>query len=66
VRNSVWNAVKPRRSLLVHAYGHEVTGLKTHRGSKRKVQIGVCDGEYNVIRFKNGSMIDCSTQTMRA
>jgi hypothetical protein len=27
---------KPRSSLLVHAYGHEVTGLKTYRGPKRK------------------------------
>jgi hypothetical protein len=41
VHNSVWNAVKPRRSLLVHACGHEVTGLKTYRGPKRKEQIGI-------------------------
>src|ERR1700676_1711911 len=27
---------KPRSSLLVHTCGHEVTGLKTHRGPKRK------------------------------
>jgi hypothetical protein len=32
----------PRSSLLVHAYGHEVTGLKTYRGAKRKEQLGVC------------------------
>jgi len=36
------NAAKPRNSLLVHAYGHEVTGLKTYRGPKRKEQLGVC------------------------
>src|SRR6267154_2337371 len=29
-------------SLLVHACGHEVTGLKTYRGPKRKEQLGVC------------------------
>ncbi|WP_145963573.1 hypothetical protein [Bradyrhizobium algeriense] len=33
---------KPRSSLLVHAYGHEVTGLKTYRDPKRKEQLGVC------------------------
>jgi hypothetical protein len=32
----------PRSSLLVHAYGHEVTGLKTYQGPKRKEQLGVC------------------------
>jgi len=32
---------KPRSSLLVHAYGHEVIGLKTYRGPKRKEQLGV-------------------------
>jgi hypothetical protein len=31
----------PRSSLLVHAYGHEVTKLKTYRGPKRK-ELGVC------------------------
>src|SRR5260221_13112739 len=36
------NVAKPRSSLLVHAYGHEVTGLKTNRGPKRKEQLGVC------------------------
>src|SRR5258707_13607214 len=36
------NVAKPRSSLLVHAYGHEVTGLKTYRGPKRKEQLGVC------------------------
>src|SRR6266404_2933208 len=36
------NVAKPRSSLLVHAYGHEVTGLKTYRGQKRKEQLGVC------------------------
>jgi hypothetical protein len=36
------NAAKPRSSLLVHAYGHEVIGLKTYRGPKRKEQLGVC------------------------
>jgi hypothetical protein len=41
-RHSVWNAAKPRSSLLVHAYGHEVPGLKTYRGPKRKEQFGVC------------------------
>ena len=30
------NAAKPRSSRLVHAYGHEVTELKTYRGPKRK------------------------------
>src|SRR5207249_8374315 len=29
-------------SLLVHADGHEVTGLKTYRCPKRKEQLGVC------------------------
>src|ERR1700747_1178789 len=33
---------KPRSSLLVHNCGHEVTGLKTYRGPKRKEQLGVC------------------------
>jgi hypothetical protein len=33
---------KAIRALLVHAYGHEVTGLKTYRGPKRKEQLGVC------------------------
>jgi hypothetical protein len=28
--------------LSVHTYGHEVTGLKTYRGPKRKEQLGVC------------------------
>jgi hypothetical protein len=37
-RHSVENAANPRRSLFVHAYGHEVTGLKTYRGPKRKVK----------------------------
>jgi hypothetical protein len=36
------NAAKPRSSLLVHPDGHEVTGLKTYRGPKRKKQLGVC------------------------
>ena len=36
------NVAKPRSSLLVHACGHEVTGLKTYRGPKRKEQLGVC------------------------
>jgi hypothetical protein len=36
------NAAKPRNSLLVHAYGHEVTGLKTYRSPKRKDQFDVC------------------------
>ena len=26
----------PRSTLLIHSYGHEVTGLKTYRGPKRK------------------------------
>jgi hypothetical protein len=39
VRHSVKNAAKPRSSLLVHADGHEVTGLKTYRGPKRKEQL---------------------------
>jgi hypothetical protein len=42
VRRSVKTRQKPRSSLLVHAYGHEVTGLKTYRGPKRKEQLGVC------------------------
>jgi integrase len=42
VRHSIKNAAKPRSSLLVHADGHEVTGLKTYRGPKRKEQLGVC------------------------
>jgi hypothetical protein len=29
-------------SLLVHARGYQVTGLKTYRGQKRKEQLGVC------------------------
>jgi hypothetical protein len=33
---------KPRSLLLVHAYGHEVTGLKTYRGPKRKEQLCMC------------------------
>jgi hypothetical protein len=41
-RHSVQNAAKPRTSLLGHAYGHEVTSLKTYRGPKRKEQLGVC------------------------
>ena len=36
------NAAKPHSLLLVHAYGHVVTGLKTYRGPKRKEQFGVC------------------------
>jgi hypothetical protein len=32
---------KPRSSLLVHTCDHEVTGLKTHQGPKRKEQFGV-------------------------
>jgi hypothetical protein len=42
VRHSVLNAAKPRSSLLIHTCGHEVTGLKTHRGPKRKEQFGLC------------------------
>ena len=42
MRHSIKNAAKPRSSLLVHADGHEVTGLKTYRGPKRKEQLGVC------------------------
>jgi hypothetical protein len=41
VRHSVQNAAKPRNSLLVHACGHEVTGLKTYRGPKRKQHLGM-------------------------
>ena len=33
---------KARSSLPVHTCGHEVTGLKTYRGPKRKEQLGVC------------------------
>src|ERR1700731_1327002 len=33
---------KATQSLLVHTCGHEVTGLKTYRGPKRKQQLGVC------------------------
>jgi hypothetical protein len=36
------NVAMPGSSLLVHAYGHAVTGLKTYRGAKRKEQLGVC------------------------
>jgi hypothetical protein len=32
---------KPRSSLLVHTCDHEVTGLKTYQGPKRKEQFGV-------------------------
>ena len=32
---------KPRNSLLVHTCDHEVTGLKTYQGPKRKEQFGV-------------------------
>ena len=35
------NAAKPRSSLLVHTCDHEVTGLKTYQGPKRKEQFGV-------------------------
>jgi hypothetical protein len=42
VRHSCKNAAKPRSSLLVDAYGHEATGLKTYRGPKRKAQLGAC------------------------
>ena len=41
MRHSVKKAANPRRALFVHAYGHEVTGLKTYRGPKRKEQLGV-------------------------
>jgi hypothetical protein len=33
---------RQRSSLLVHAYGHEVTELKTYRVPQRKEQLGVC------------------------
>ena len=33
---------KPRSSLPVHTCDHEVTGLKTYQGPKRKEQFGVC------------------------
>jgi hypothetical protein len=36
------STAKRRSSLLVHTYGHEVIGLKTYRGPKRKEQLGVC------------------------
>jgi hypothetical protein len=36
-----FNAAKRRNPLLVHACGHEVTGLKTYRSQKRKDQLGV-------------------------
>ncbi len=42
MRHAVQDAAKPRSTLLVHAYGHEVTGLKTYRGPKRKDQLGLC------------------------
>jgi hypothetical protein len=42
VRHSVLKRRKPRSSLLVHTCGHEITGLKTYRGPKRKEQFGVC------------------------
>jgi hypothetical protein len=42
VRHSVQNAAKPRSSVLVHTFGHEVIGLKTYRGPKRKEQFGGC------------------------
>ena len=32
----------PRSLPLVHTSGHEVTGLKTYRGPKRKEQFSVC------------------------
>ena len=32
---------KATQSLLVHTCGHEVTGLKTYRGPKRKEQLDV-------------------------
>jgi hypothetical protein len=40
--SSVKNATNPRRSAFVHAYGHEVTGLKTYRAAKRKQQRRLC------------------------
>ena len=43
-RHSVPDAAKPRSSLLVHACGRQLTGLKTHRGSKRKAQLPGCSG----------------------
>jgi hypothetical protein len=42
VRHSVQTAAKPRSSLLIRAYGYELSGLKTYRGPKRKEQFGVC------------------------
>src|SRR5260370_26524349 len=34
---------QPRSKLLVHAYGNEVTGIKTHRGPKRDPQVSAKD-----------------------
>ena len=33
---------KASQFALVHTHGHEVMGLKTYRGPKRKAQLGVC------------------------
>jgi hypothetical protein len=54
------NAAKPRSSLLVHTCGHEVTGLKTYRGPKRKDQLGVQHGRgsgfaVSVVRGRSGT-----------
>jgi hypothetical protein len=54
------NAAKPRSSLLVHTCGHEVSGLKTYRGPKRKDQLGVRHGRgsgvaVSVVRGRSGT-----------
>jgi hypothetical protein len=39
---TLFNTRQSHAARFVHAYGHEVTGLKTYRGPKRKEQFGVC------------------------
>src|SRR6185312_4154003 len=42
LRHSAKKGEKARNSLLVHTCDHEVTGLKTHHGPKRKQHFSVC------------------------
>jgi hypothetical protein len=42
------DAAKPRSSLLIHADGFEVSGLRTYRGPKGKKPFGVCSGRHEL------------------
>jgi len=46
---------KPRNSLLVHTCDHEVTGLKTYQGPKRKEQFGVCSSPDTMYRNESSA-----------